>query len=88
MPIANSTLPIVSQGSSCPILSPAIQLAMRNARWPMKSGVMGLTYTIGFSKAGLGSVAARAAEEVLSYLYLKDYNPGLNSSCSQSAVWE
>jgi hypothetical protein len=43
LPIANSTLPIVSQGSSCPILSPAIQLAMRNAQWPMKSGVIGLT---------------------------------------------
>jgi hypothetical protein len=53
-------------------------------RWPHPGRII-------FSKtieAGLGSVAARAAGEVLSYLFLKDHNAGLNSSCRQAAVWE
>jgi hypothetical protein len=36
LPIANCPLPIVSQGSFYPILTPAIQLAMRNGQWAME----------------------------------------------------
>jgi len=42
LPIANSTLRIVSQGGSYQILTPAIQWAMRIVQWSMESRAEGL----------------------------------------------
>jgi hypothetical protein len=49
LPIANSTLRIVSQGGSYPILTPASQWAMRIVQWSMESRAEGLIYVIAIS---------------------------------------